>query len=62
MPRSISRALHRDQYRATTGHTDVTFIAVSREIEINYERVCRASCVVYVYDCASMLLATVKIP
>jgi len=31
--------LHRDYYHTATGHTDVTFIAVPREIEVNYERV-----------------------
>jgi len=38
IPRT-TRAMQRDQYHATTGHTDITFIAVSREIEVNYERV-----------------------
>jgi len=33
--------LHRDYYHTATGHTDVTFIAVPREIGVNYERVCR---------------------
>lgn len=45
--------LHCDCYHTATGHTDVTFIAVPREIGVNYERVCRESCIarVYVYMC-----------
>jgi len=52
-----SSMLHRDYYHTATGHADVTFIAVPREIEVNYERVCRASCIVRVrvYTYASVV-------